>query len=58
MTDTKEPHHPNHAQQGAEFKPVNPQDATRKEELNRIRGMQDTIDPERGPTNHTTNPSG
>lgn len=46
------------AREGAKFKPVSPEDATRKEELNRIRGMQEVVDPERGPTHHTTNPSG
>lgn len=44
--------------QGAEFKPVHPETATRVEDLNRIRGMQDQQNPERGPTNHTSNPSG
>ena len=46
------------AREGAKFKPVHPETATRKEELNRIRGMQEIVDPEVGPTNHTTNPSG
>lgn len=43
---------------GAKFKPVHPEDATRKEEINRIRGMQDRQDPRVGPTHHTSNPSG
>jgi hypothetical protein len=46
------------AREGAMFKPVHPETATRKEEMNRIRGMQNQVDPERGPTNHTSNPSG
>lgn len=46
------------AREGAKFKPVSPEDATRKEELNRIRGMQEVVNPETGPTNHTSNPSG
>jgi hypothetical protein len=44
--------------EGAKFKPVHPEEATRMEDLHRIRGMQDQQDPERGPTNHTSNPSG
>jgi hypothetical protein len=46
------------APEGATFKPVHPEDMTRKEELNRMRGMQDVQDPEKGPTKHTSNPSG
>ncbi len=46
------------AREGAKFKPDHPEASTRKEELNRIRGMQGLVDPERGPTHHTTNPSG
>lgn len=44
--------------EGAKFKPVHPEDATRVEELNRIRGMQDQQNQDRGPTNHVSNPSG
>jgi hypothetical protein len=40
------------------FKPVHPETATRKEELDRIRGMQAIDSHETGPTNHTSNPSG
>jgi hypothetical protein len=32
-------------------KVVRPEDAVRKEDLNRIRGTVEFIDPERGPTN-------
>lgn len=46
------------AREGAKFKPVHPEDATRKEEIDRIRGMQGQVDLERGPANHTQNPSG
>lgn len=47
-----------HPREGAMFKPVHPENATRKEELDRIRGMQHQQNPEVGPTNHTSNPSG
>lgn len=43
---------------GAKFKPVDVATADRKEELNRIRGMQDIQRHGKGPTDHTSNPSG
>lgn len=46
------------ARAGAKFTPKHPEAATTKQELNRIHGQQDIQDPERGPTNHTSNPSG
>lgn len=46
------------ARAGAKFTPKHPEAATTKQELNWIRGQQDIQDPERGPTNHTSNPSG
>lgn len=46
------------AREGAKFKPVHPEGAIRKEEMNRIRGMQEMKDFDTGPTNHTSNPSG
>jgi hypothetical protein len=46
------------AREGAKFKPVHPEDATTKAEMNRIRGMQEIKDFDTGPTNHTSNPSG
>lgn len=62
MTDTSKPwagrEEQPEARQGAMFKPVHPEEATRKEELDRIRGMQQQKDPQRGPTHHTSNPSG
>lgn len=62
MTDTPKPWSGRAEQpesrQGAMFKPVHPEDATRKEGLDRIRGMQQQKDPQRGPTHHTSNPSG
>lgn len=44
--------------EGRRFKPVEPGDMTRKEELNRVRGMQEIQDHATGPTNHTSNPMG
>lgn len=44
--------------EGAKFKPVHPEDMTRKEELNRVRGMQDFQLRDKGPSNHSSNPSG
>ncbi|HEY3364103.1 MAG TPA: hypothetical protein VGK74_03475 [Symbiobacteriaceae bacterium] len=63
MPDTKrpgdrEPSGEHREAQGTKYKPVHPEDAVRKEEMNRIRGMQAMKDPEVGPTNHTSNPSG
>jgi|GEM_PF-4852002 len=46
------------ARDGNKFKPVHPETAVRKEDLNRIRGMQEIKDFDTGPTNHTSNPSG
>ncbi|HYG59836.1 MAG TPA: hypothetical protein VD902_17365 [Symbiobacteriaceae bacterium] len=56
MTDIR-PQQP-HDRDGAKFKPVHPEEATRKEELDRIRGMQDIQRHGTGPTHHTSNPSG
>jgi hypothetical protein len=46
------------AREGAKFKPVHPETATRKEEIDRIRGMREFRDHQVGPTHHTSNPSG
>lgn len=46
------------AREGAKFKPVHPEDATTKADMDRIRGMQERIDHRTGPTHHTSNPSG
>ncbi|HWI64157.1 MAG TPA: hypothetical protein VNT75_20150 [Symbiobacteriaceae bacterium] len=43
---------------GAKFKPVDVSNATRKEEMNRIRGMQDIQLHGRGATDHGSNPNG
>lgn len=62
MTKTNQPWNDREQQpkdrEGAMFKPLHPETATRKEELDRIRGMRDFRNPETGPTNHTSNPSG
>lgn len=44
--------------EGAKFKPVDVTAADRKEEMNRIRGMQDIQLHGRGATNHGSNPNG
>lgn len=62
MTHTNEPwadkEQQPEAREGAMFKPVSPETATTKHDMNRIRGMQNSKDLETGPTNHTSNPSG
>jgi hypothetical protein len=44
--------------EGAKFKPVDVSQATRKEDLNRIRGMQDIQRHGTGATHHGSNPNG
>lgn len=44
--------------EGAKFKPLRPEDATTKHAMDRIRGQQEIKDYDRGPTHHTSNPSG
>ena len=51
-------HNQQDAREGAKFKPVSPEDMTRKEELNRVRGMQDIQRHGTGATNHGSNPNG
>lgn len=46
------------ARDGARFTPQHPETAITKADLNRMRSQQLQQDPERGPTNHTSNPSG
>jgi len=43
---------------GAKFKPVDVANADRKEEMNRIRGMQDIQRHGKGATDHGSNPNG
>ncbi|MDF2630029.1 MAG: hypothetical protein K0R39_3860 [Symbiobacteriaceae bacterium] len=54
MTDTQE----RQPTVGAKFKPVDVKHATRKEDMDRIRGMQEIQRHGTGPTDHTSNPSG
>ncbi|MGE5676382.1 MAG: hypothetical protein ACM3XM_21295 [Mycobacterium leprae] len=57
MTDRKPEEQPE-TREGAKFKPLHPEDATTQHAVNRIRGQQDLQSFERGPTNHSSNPSG
>lgn len=52
MADNQEP------REGAKFKPVDVQNATRKEDMDRIRGMQDIQRHGKGATDHGSNPNG
>lgn len=54
MADTQE----RQPQEGTKFKPVDVTDAIRKEDMDRIRGMQDIQRHGTGPTDHVSNPSG
>lgn len=44
--------------EGAKFTPKHPESAVTKHELDKIRSQQDFQDVQRGPTHHTSNPSG
>jgi len=54
MADTQDRQPP----EGTKFKPVDVKHATRKEDMDRIRGMQDIQRHGKGPTDHVSNPSG
>lgn len=54
MADTQDRQPP----EGTKFKPVDVQHATRKEDMDRIRGMQDIQRYGKGATNHGSNPNG
>lgn len=46
------------ALEGAKFTPKHPESAVTKSDLDRIRGQQDHQLRDRGPSNHSSNPSG
>ncbi|HYF94973.1 MAG TPA: hypothetical protein VD969_22385 [Symbiobacteriaceae bacterium] len=49
---------PKEAQGADKFKPVDVEHATRKEDMDRIRGMQDIQRHGKGATDHGSNPNG